>query len=357
MVTEKKDFWESLKEKEYNTISGIASRNLSGLRYNPDLQTQETIFRRYFDIGSIFEQAFFYGIHSWDPEDEYISASLPSDGSKKAEFLNYIKTVVSDESSDYVKNNCKSIIDSAYIHANYGRTYPLERVLTGTEKMPGCQDLVDILLSGRKVIDPKDMNLIKDLLSAAIQNPDIPNTSDESKDIEYRFNEIVQFNPWDKNRPAFQSRAEFDMVEINHRNKSFQRFEIKTGIGHPYRFLRNVLKSGYYLQFAHYEKAIPQYTLDNKLEKYTRFPSSFIYASKDTLKVERIDVSMDTLIQWSDLNFYCEDRNYRGWQSLFLEYAYRKEFNCWGVPVIYNDSWKGNEPLKDAFTPKKRYSL
>lgn len=126
-------------------------------------------------------------------------------------------------------------------------------------------------------------------------------------------------------------KCEIDGIEVNHDNKTVQRYDLKClydNEGFPYAYIKN----SYYLQDGFYYLGIKKWLADNGLQGYTILPMKFIVA----------DTSMNSrrpLIYNSDISdtlkglegFKLKGIEYKGIERLVEEIKWHQDNNIWNV--------------------------
>lgn len=161
-------------------------------------------------------------------------------------------------------------------------------------------------------IESKDKILItSDDYIKATQIKEILLTHSHSKDIFKSENKSYQY-PFKINIEGIKVRGIIDICLINHKEKSIEFIDLKTGASDALDFKNNFLKHRYYFQAAIYQKAVQQFKKDFKIPKeYTLKPFKFLYISRN----EKIPVIYEIDKKWEKAAFHgftLNKYNYKG---------------------------------------------
>jgi hypothetical protein len=214
------------------------------------------------------------------------------------------------------KYNTKEFWD--YLKAQYASN---KQVLVTQDDIVWAQDLVDTLLSHKN--------------SKHIFN------GDKNEEL---YNQIYFEYDYD----IFKFRGILDILSINHKNKTIQMIDLKTGGNPVSEFVSSFIKWRYYIQEAVYTKAIDIIIKQFKLEEYKVLPFQFLYISR----FEKIPFIFEVTEKWHNaaLNGFKTSFGweYKGLNELLDDIKWHFNNKIFDISKeIYESNGKMN--LKDEF--------
>ena len=199
----------------------------------------------------------------------------------------------------------------------------------------------EFISNKKMVITTDELNLAKNLVKVL-------------RDHEYSRhifkNDLEHFNQFKFNIEynGFILRGIIDKLVIDHKAKTVQIIDLKTGKGLVAEFLSSLLKWRYYLQSAVYTNAFEKICEVLKLKGYVLLPFSFLYISR----FEQIPLVFTMTQKWHDASIHGFTTNsgyrYRGLNELLDEVRWHIKNNVFDTTRLIYES-KGIIQLDDSF--------
>jgi hypothetical protein len=165
-------------------------------------------------------------------------------------------------------------------------------------------------------------------------------THNHSKEIFKRDHRVYQF-PFKIDIENIILRGIIDICTINHKEKTVEFIDLKTGAANALDFQRNFLKHRYYFQSAIYQKAFEVFKKELELsDEYTLKPFQFLYISRS----EQIPVIYEIDEKWNKAAFHGFTLNkytYKGIIELIDDAKWHWKHKVFNLPrEIYENNGK-----------------
>lgn len=188
------------------------------------------------------------------------------------DILKYI--IVDDNQYEINESFIQSVLDISIHSELWKSTKDIVKRVDKFHNIPFWQYLLFSSESnGKEIITHDELDMAEQVVSVLKTHPHTKEIFADNIGNYYQFEAEFEYN-------GFNFLSILDMVQVDHKNKTIQARDLKTGAPDESQFLSSVLKYYYYLQAKLYQIAAKEIMKILKIEDYTLLPFEFVYISR-----------------------------------------------------------------------------